>query len=186
MFINSFVFGIESNIRKNLDFVKKESSQLSTYALSGAISGFLSAIILTPIELIKIRMQMADSKYKNSLVCFLQTIQNEGIRKFSRGFTITAMRETPAIATYFVSFEFLLHHFKNHDNKDRESKVWELLIAGGVSGCLSWLMTYPIDVVKTRYQSDESHKSIRACYRELLLNEGRRGLWRGLSVTLLR
>lgn len=100
-----------------------------------------------------------------------------------RGFYLTAIREVPAVSTYFISFEYICNKMKC--SRDQCS-VMDLLYAGGVAGCLSWLITYPIDVVKTRYQIDNSYKSMFDCVRKTFKSEGLIGFWRGLSPTLLR
>jgi solute carrier family 25 carnitine/acylcarnitine transporter 20/29 len=100
-----------------------------------------------------------------------------------RGFYLTVIREVPASTTYFVSFEFICNSMKH--SRDQCS-VTELLTAGGVAGCLSWLFTYPIDVVKTRYQLDNSYKGMFDCAKRTFISEGSMGFWRGLTPTLLR
>ena len=67
-----------------------------------------------------------------------------------------------------------------------QCSVIELLTAGGAAGCLSWLITYPIDVVKTRYQLDSSYNGMLDCAKRTLQSEGYMGFWRGLTPTLLR
>ena len=74
-----------------------------------------------------------------------------------RGFYLTMIREVPAVTTYFVSFEFICNSMRS--SRDQCSVI-DLLTAGGAAGCLSWLITYPIDVVKTRYQIDNSYTGI--------------------------
>lgn len=100
-----------------------------------------------------------------------------------RGFNLTAMREVPAVTTYFISFEYICNSLKR--SRDQCSVV-DLLYAGGAAGCLSWLITYPIDVIKTKYQVDNSYKSMLDCARKTYRAEGYAAFWRGLSPTLLR
>jgi solute carrier family 25 (mitochondrial carnitine/acylcarnitine transporter), member 20/29 len=183
MFINSIVFGVESNVRKYIRHEKTGDVEYSTYAISGGLSGLLSSVFLTPIELVKIRMQIANSPYKTSWACLRDIIKNEGYNKLTRGFWLTALRETPAVSSYFVSFELILKLFHAERN---DHKIWQLLTAGGIAGCMSWLVTYPVDVIKTRYQLNENYASINSCVRSTLELNGRRILWRGLTVTLMR
>ena len=70
--------------------------------------------------------------------------------------------------------------------KSNNAPFWQLLVAGGVSGCLSWILTYPIDSVKTRFQANDSYNSSIQCAIEFYKNEGFGGLWRGLNAALLR
>jgi solute carrier family 25 carnitine/acylcarnitine transporter 20/29 len=61
-----------------------------------------------------------------------------------------------------------------------------LLVSGGLAGCASWVLTYPIDVIKTKYQADNSYTTTRECLRLTLKIEGHYGVWKGLSWALLR
>jgi hypothetical protein len=58
-------------------------------------------------------------------------------------------------------------------------------MSGGIASCVTWLIIMPADLVKTRYQCEQGttlSQSARATLREF----GPFGMWRGLSVTLLR
>ena len=100
-----------------------------------------------------------------------------------RGFCVTALREVPAIASYFVSFEFFCDTFSE---RREELSVSELLFAGGAAGCVSWLVTYPLDVIKTRFQADDTTGTLRQCARKAILESGMSVFWRGLVPTLIR
>lgn len=185
MFINSILFGVESNVRKNLDFEKfpTNTKRYKTYALSGAIAGLVQGVLITPIEMIKIKMQLTDSKYKSSWQCAKYLAYQGGPKLLSRGQLLTIYREVPACSIYFVSFERILNSFDVNDNKHA---LWHLMMAGGLAGCASWLVTYPIDVIKTRYQANENYKTIKECILKTYKFEGYYGFWRGLSYALLR
>lgn len=69
MFINAILFGVEENVRKRLkynataDNNKNSLEHYKFYAISGAIAGFAQSILLSPIELVKIKMQIPNTKY---------------------------------------------------------------------------------------------------------------------------
>lgn len=63
--------------------------------------------------------------------------------------------------------------------------------AGGLCGVLSWLVVFPIDLVKSVIQKEVLSSSPRytsslECARDIVGREGVRGLYRGLSVTCYR
>ena len=175
MVINSTLFGVESNVRKNLNF----ENQMTNLALSGAIGGFVQGALLTPIEIVKIQMQIECSKYRSTYACVKDLVVNKGLGSLTRGFYLTVLRETPACAMYFVSFEIM-----TRKEKGDVAPFWHLLIAGGISGCLSWVVTYPVDIIKTVYQADSSIR-MTECLK-VMKNLGFKGLWRGLDAALLR
>jgi solute carrier family 25 (mitochondrial carnitine/acylcarnitine transporter), member 20/29 len=170
----------------NLFFFHLNSSR---YAVSGGIAGFIQSFLLCPIELIKIKMQLTKrADHLNVWTCTRGIINSsksnfECIRSLMRGINLTLIRDVPAISAYFVGFEFLCNSFQTNRNN---LSVSHLLLAGGLSGCISWLLTYPIDVVKTRFQADTSYKTVYECYINTVKSQGYIGFWRGITPTLFR
>ena len=75
MFINAILFGVEENVRKTLknnassehtNNNKNSLEHYKFYATSGAIAGFAQSILLSPIELVKNKMQVTNTKYSNT------------------------------------------------------------------------------------------------------------------------
>jgi len=63
-----------------------------------------------------------------------------------------------------------------------------VLMAGGFAGVCSWILTYPVDIVKSKQQADISGEFSSAfdCIRKTQSREGVRGFYRGISTTLVR
>ena len=68
---------------------------------------------------------------------------------------VQALRDVPGWGIYFYSYEifklltYKLDH-KFNDEKDYAKRRFMLdLVAGGLAGSFSWLIGYPIDIVKT-------------------------------------
>ena len=138
--INSLTFGSNYNIYK----------YTNNHYISGAITGLISSIFISPIELYKIRAQR---------------LLPMNISRFT-GLRFTMMREIIATASYFGLYNTL---------QDKNNNP---LLSGGITGCLSWLISFPIDVIKTRVQCGEKmtlHKIIHLKNR-----------WNGLSFCLIR
>ena len=200
MFINAVCFGVEENVRKhygNKDQAVLDKSSLEYYklfAVSGAIAGLAQSAFLAPVELVKIKMQIPESTYADTYECAKDLARKGGFNSLMRGFQSTVVRDVPSVSTYFVSFEFICNYFKQRQHggahvspSDHDSlPMKHILIAGGVAGCLSWLITYPIDVVKTRFQADSAYANYTDCMRKTYKSEGFLGFWRGLAPTLLR
>ena len=60
------------------------------------------------------------------------------------------------------------------------------IIAGGFGGVCFWASVYPIDVVKSRIQVETQHQSMSSVLALIIRTEGIRGLYKGLTPTLLR
>ncbi len=63
-------------------------------------------------------------------------------------------------------------------------------LAGGLAGSNSWLLTYPIDYIKTVMQSQDlsqlRYRRTLECVTQQYTKEGYRCFFKGLGVTMLR
>lgn len=152
--------------------------------LAGALAGMAQSIISSPMELLKTRAQiLPDSTVWKCAADILRT--EGGLRGLYRGFGITLARDCPAFATYFFTYEYLLEQFSS--SKKNNPSLADMLLAGGTAGTVSWLVIYPLDVIKSRIQADNCrYKSLTDCVRQTISQEGLGVLMRGCSPTLLR
>ena len=126
--------------------------------LAAFISGAISSVAITPHDFIKLN---------------LQTNHKDNIKfcNIYRGFILTTLRESMAASMYFSSYFYLINCCNKHHQ-------WVHFWIGGLSGCLSWVVTYPIDTIKTRYQINLS-TTVRECMQL-------KCLWRGFSYCMMR
>ena len=138
-------------------------SNIIKMAIAGTLAGLISSFVVSPVELVKIRMQ-AQSKpskikkdddvrdspsFNNEIDCARWMIQNEGLRTlFCHGLGITIIREIPSFAFYFVAYGLLARS----DLADILGGHAAPLIFGAIAGWAMWIPTYPIDIVKTIVQ----------------------------------
>lgn len=183
--INAVVFGVYGNIQKR----SADPNSIKTHFWAGTTAGLVQTIITSPMELTKTRMQIQSSdntgpKFKGPIECVRHIHQMEGIRGLFRGFGITAIRDVPGFASYFVFYELMI----------RTSPCpggFHTLMAGGFAGVLSWIISCPIDVIKTRLQADGMtttcrYNGISDCVRKSYQAEGFSFLTKGMCSTLLR
>ena len=94
----------------------------------------------------------------------------------------------PSLATYMVAYQYLRGALTGEGRP--QPPLAADLLAGGLAGVLSWLINMPVDVVKTRLQSDDPVRPRYAgaidCCVQSYRAEGWRIFWRGLTVTCLR
>jgi len=111
-----------------------------------------------------------------------------GLRGLFHGTTITMMREVPALTVYMTSYTAMRRRWT--PDGQRHPSLWLDLFAGGIAGMASWITTIPLDVLKTRIQSDDPSKrtysGIRHCLVTSWRADGVRVFWRGLGATCLR
>jgi len=153
--------------------------------LSGCWSGFLAAVIETPIELVKIIQQLETRRNVKMSSVFKEIINSKGIKGTYRGFFATFNRNVYAFGIYFASYEYL----RNIGiNRDIVSNLF-LITIGGTAGVMSWLLTYPIDTIKTQIQVQKTEdRTITQyeAYNHIKNIYGIKGFFRGVYPCLLR
>ena len=116
-------------------------SKTDNIPLSGAISGFMASLVVTPYERIKILKQNSEViKYKDVNIKFL-----------FRGLSATFTREMPGFAIYFTTYEYLKK--KTFTEYNKKIDYTSSFIYGGLSGITAWIFIYPQDRIKTILQS---------------------------------
>ena len=173
---------------------KKMDSKVNNLALpyvfsAGFFSGVVVSTVTTPIELIKCRMQAVPSGvfFRNSLDCLLFTLRHGGWKGLFRGHASTLMREGPGNAIYFTLYEVIVRAITKGQDRDNISPKL-LMLAGSISGMAYWLPMFPADLIKSKIQADTmtNRKPFFNIFKEILRQEGIRGLYKGLGITLVR
>ena len=164
-------------------------------AVSGAFGGLVVPFVLTPIELIKCRLQVqqgasrASWMYKGPWDCLVKTVRQDGLSKgLYRGNCCTLLREIPGCFCWFGTYELVCQTFSTHGNgKENLSPVVHML-GGGIAGVAYWTSGYVADTVKTQIQTNPSleGKGFRYVLSSIYAKEGIRGLYRGLVITCFR
>jgi len=139
--------------------------------VAGAFSGISVSFVLTPIELIKCKMQIPN-QYKNARSCFISVVKESGLRGLYKGHLSTMMREIPGNMMYFGLYHYIVRTYGKKD-----IQTWKLACAGSIAGVGYWSLIYPIDTIKTMEQT----KSFRGL-SSLKIHD----LYRGFGITLLR
>ena len=176
---------------------------VNALVLCGAASGVITSLLLTPIELIKCKMQvpMHDPSgivRRPGILSLIGTVYRQrGITGFWNGQTGTLIRETGGSAAWFGSFEGVSLAFRNARSADvpRETSlpIWQQLLAGATAGMSYNFVFYPADTVKSRMQTEDVSKSLGAVRntfwsvgKSLWQDQGFKGLYRGCGITVLR
>ncbi|XP_029053401.1 mitochondrial basic amino acids transporter-like isoform X1 [Osmia bicornis bicornis] len=179
--VNAIIFGVYGQTQRCLS----DPESLHSYFIAGALAGIAQSPISCPIELAKTRMQLQKptGQFSGPLQCLKYTYQQEGYRGVFRGFNITLLRETPSFGIYFLTYEALTRTFRSEP-----ISTPYMLLAGGIAGSVSWTISYPLDVIKSRIQAIDGHRytGMIDCLKKSVKTEGYGCLYRGLSSTILR
>jgi len=133
------------------------------------------------MELVKTQMQVCGKEGISDAVRHIYGLA--GSRGLARGLLVTLTREVPAFAVYFGSYELMIRRFGDSTPM--------VLTGGGVAGILSWVVTYPQDVIKSRLQADgfgaaQQYRGTLHCLQKSLSSEGPGCLGRGMGSTVIR
>ncbi|GLH01426.1 Congested-like trachea protein [Gryllus bimaculatus] len=190
--INAVVFGVYGNVQRRMS----EPDALCTHFYAGAAAGVAQSFICSPIELAKTRIQVQMSRgaaggevARGPLQCLVRVARVEGARGVWRGLGATAARDSSGVAVYFVTYEWLARAMA--PGGDQPLSTGRVLLAGGLAGTVSWISSFPVDVVKSRLQVDgmdgpRRYSGFWDCCRQSVRAEGLSFLGRGLTSTVLR
>ena len=149
---NSYLFGVNNIVLSKMGN-KFSEDKITNNFISGGLTGITYALFVNPIELYKIRNQFKTTisiSYKNPY----------------RGIYATIPRDIIGCSTFFGPYEFF-----------RQQEIHPL-ISGGLTGVICWTAMYPLDVIKTRVQSDSLTNYIDAIKQ--------RNFYKGLNFCLVR
>ncbi|PFX26366.1 mitochondrial basic amino acids transporter-like [Stylophora pistillata] len=186
--INAIIFGVQGNLSRLLE------PGLSSQCIAGGVAGAVQSIVCCPMELAKTLVQVQSTSkplYHGSIDCLKKVYEKNGVTGLYKGMTITLTREIPSFALYFGTFEIFCNAMTPEGDGAGCIGPLGLLLAGGLSGISSWFFTYPIDVVKSRFQADgegknRRYQSILDCVKKTYKSGGLHAFSQGLSATILR
>ena len=208
--LNAVVFGVQGNMMKQFRLWSgKDMPKLRYSFISGAVAGAAQVSICSPTELIKLRMQFQKEKtdliphsrhgtsekrvYSDPWDAVKKIYKKDGLfRGIGKGYWITSVREIPAFAFYFGTYDFLCRAAMKHKGLSHVDELSPAIVcvAGGIGGIMAWVVTYPADVVKSRIQIDgmdgvQRYRGTIDCFRQSS-KEGLSVFWTGLSPTIMR
>jgi len=192
--VNSVLFGVYGS---SLGLLVGDGQQ--TYgkvAVAGIVSGFAQLIVACPVDRVKVILQSQIPKQGSSSTayfsgprqCLQHIYTSGGLRSCYRGFLIQGVRDLPANATYFVTYEVINDFMTSRQLTDRKG-VFASLTAGGLAGVLSWIIIMPFDVIKSHIQADVSgtgQKTVLSCARQIYARRGIQGFFTGALVVSIR
>jgi len=160
-------------------------------AVAGGMAGAANAILASPVEMFKVRMQgQYGGKEDQRLRAVFAEVAKDGFRRgIMRGYWVTLAREIPAYAGFYAAFETAKRRFQKSLGTTN-LPVWALVASGSCGGVAYWLSCYPLDVIKSRVQlskdAPRGFDYIANEFRAIVRTQGVVGLFRGLTPSLLR
>ncbi|KAJ3355575.1 hypothetical protein HDU83_003242 [Entophlyctis luteolus] len=168
---------------------------LPQLAACGFLSGAIVSLVLTPIELIKCKLQVQGLNkhvsnaaaaagrgagagaglrptYSGPLHIVRTTLRAEGVAGFYRGHVGTFLRESGGGAAWFGTYEYVCKEMvaRSADPRVRakdDLSPWQLMGAGAVAGMMFNFSLYPADVIKSRQQTIEPGSTVNRRFMEI-------------------
>ncbi|KAL0038343.1 hypothetical protein WJX77_002827 [Trebouxia sp. C0004] len=157
-------------------------------AVAGSMATVVNDGVMTPSDVVKQRLQVANSPYRGMTDCILRVSREEGISAFFKSYRTTLVMNVPFTAVHFATYESC----KKLLAMEEDESLAVQLAAGGMAGGVSAALTTPLDVVKTRLQLEGvnsatrySTTAVRPMLRQIVREEGKRALWSGLKPRCL-
>lgn len=181
------------------DYLRPSQMNLSTIFFAGFSTGAMMSIITNPMNIVKIRMQVASEAGLWS--CIKDVYRLHGVRSFYRGYWSSFFTDSPGRGIYMWIYEFtklqvVKFRYNNYEHIPGRAVTdtsyvdhTTRLISAVSAGIFSWLAVYPLDVIKSKVQLDIAKKQYRNswdCIVKTYKSQGIRGFFRGLSYTLIR
>uniref|UniRef100_A0AAR2ITM2 EF-hand domain-containing protein n=1 Tax=Pygocentrus nattereri TaxID=42514 RepID=A0AAR2ITM2_PYGNA len=176
------------------DFVRGKAMQkdgtvpLHLEILAGGCAGGSQVIFTNPLEIVKIRLQVAGEITTGPRVSALSVIRDLGFFGLYKGAKACFLRDIPFSAIYFPCYA----HVKA-GLADEEGRVGpgRLLLAGAVAGMPAASLVTPADVIKTRLQvaaraGQTTYNGLIDCFWKILQEEGPRAFWKGAGARVFR
>jgi len=148
-----------------------------------------------------VRMQVQDAKrrlgtlrpqetYSGPLDVVRRVLRDEGVAGLYRGHAACVMREVPGNFAWFGVYEASVRW--NQERLGCASRedvpLWVKGLCGSLGGVCYWVLPYPFDTAKTLLTCDQRFFgwSTRMVLRKVYQEQGARGLYKGLGVTIAR
>ncbi|CAI4064229.1 hypothetical protein N7582_002624 [Saccharomyces uvarum] len=178
-------------------FLEKHTnvSSLGEVLISGGVAGSCASLVLTPVELVKCKLQVANLqsistnvKHTKVLPTIKAIVSERGVTGLWQGQSGTFIRESLGGIAWFATYELMKQSLKDRhaldDPKRNENKIWELLVSGGSAGLAFNASIFPADTVKSIMQTE--HISLTNAVKNIFTKFGIKGFYRGLGITLFR
>ena len=149
---------------------------------AGSIARIAAAIVVSPIEMLRTRMQATQSQEKGVMRATMQGMRDvvaaEGYSSLWRGLSLTLWRDVPFSAFYWWGYEYgrerlhqareasethsVLGRARSRSELSHATVLGDSFIAGAASGGIAAFFTTPLDVGKTRQQTVLQDSAARA------------------------
>ncbi|KXN67540.1 mitochondrial carrier [Conidiobolus coronatus NRRL 28638] len=179
--------------------------------LAGAYAGSVTGLVSSPLEFVKVQLQLgrlaksglikpqtvngvAPAVIKDTTIgTITKIIRDHGFFKLYNSFGTYLLKDGIGTGIYFGLYETFKFSWLEILGSTSSYAPFVPLLAGGMSGTLSWLVIFPFDLVKSRLQREglfppaqRQYQGPWDCFKKLKKEGGTRIFYRGIGPTLIR
>lgn len=170
--------------------------------LCGGLAGITSVTFTYPLDLVRTRLSVqsadltgltkAEKKNMPGMWKIMVNVYKTegGILALYGGYIPTIAGVAPYVGLNFMTYEWVRQYLTPEG--DQNPSNWRKLLAGALSGGIAQTCTYPLDVLRRRFQINKmksmgyKYKGIFDAIRIIASQEGFRGFYKGIVPNLLK
>jgi solute carrier family 25 oxoglutarate transporter 11 len=162
---------------------------------SGGIAGALATCVIQPIDMVKVRIQIAGESagaVKNPFAIASHIIKADGFSSLYRGLDAAIVRQLTYTTTRLGIFRWTSNQLKGEG--EQSLPFYKKAFAGLFAGAVGAFVGTPADLALVRMQADSTlpleqrrnYKGVSDAIKSIVRNEGVYGLWKGSTPTVTR
>ncbi|KAL3497396.1 hypothetical protein ACH5RR_040128 [Cinchona calisaya] len=178
----------EGEVRKKrggLKFRIKIGNPSLRRLISGAIAGAVSRTAVAPLETIRTHLMVGSSGHSVTEV-FHSIMKHDGWKGLFRGNLVNVIRVAPSKAIELFAYDTVNKNLSPKPGERPKLPIPASLVAGACAGVSSTLVTYPLELVKTRLTIQRGvYDGLFDAFLKILQEGGPGELYRGLTPSLI-
>lgn len=173
---------------KFMDFNGNNSILPWQEVVAGGCAGASQVMFTNPLEIVKIRLQVAGEIATGPKTRALDVIKDLGLRGLYKGSKACFLRDIPFSAIYFPVYAHFKSSFADENGRNGPGS---LLSAAMIAGVPAAYLVTPADVIKTRLQvqaraGQSTYTGVFDACRKIWSEEGFKAFWKGGPARILR
>ncbi|XP_065883416.1 electrogenic aspartate/glutamate antiporter SLC25A12, mitochondrial-like isoform X2 [Dysidea avara] len=171
------------------DLLTTKDGKLAVWkeCIAGGCGGACQVLFTNPLEIVKIRLQVAGEMAEGTRTGAVGVIKELGFKGLYKGASACFLRDIPFSAIYFTVYAHMKIFLADEDGFNGTGSLFASAMIAGVPA--AGLLT-PADVIKTRLQvkarsGQQTYDGLIDCAKKLYRYEGGTAFWKGAGVNHL-
>jgi len=175
-------------VRDKMRDEKTGQIHITAEVLAGGCAGASQVMFTNPLEIVKIRLQVAGEIASAERLSAITVVRELGFFGLYKGARACLLRDIPFSAIYFPVYAHVKPRLA--DDTGYNSPL-SLLLAGAIAGMPAASLVTPADVIKTRLQvvareGQTTYNGLMDAARKIYIEEGFSAFWKGAIARMCR